>query len=283
MNSAYIPKEVKSILRYPGGKSRAVRAILPHIPSDFSEFREPFVGGGSIFIAVKQRMPSNTLFTINDLHSNLVYFWEYIKKDPIRFREVVLAYKNKFEKGRELFQFFKKKVERTPFENAVRFFILNRISFSGAVDASGYSEESYHKRFTISMINKIVPLGKLLHNVNIEGGDYLKHLKEKGENVFIFVDPPYINNTQSKLYGRNGILHKIFDHERLAYNLMKCPHKWLATLDDTPEIRDLYDFAYIYEWTHQYGMNNWKKKHAKKGNELFISNYKLKMLHQKSL
>lgn len=282
MKSASIPGEVKSILRYPGGKSKAIKAILPHIPFDFSEFREPFVGGGSIFIAVKQRMPSQTLFSINDLHSNLIYFWEHVKKDPHKFREEVLTYKNKYENGRALFKFFKQKVERTPFEQAVRFFIMNRISFSGAVDASGYSDESYHKRFTYSMIDKIVPLGELLHDVTIESGDYKKHLTARGDNVFIFVDPPYLKNKQSKLYGRNGILHRIFQHDVLAYYLMKCPHRWLATLDDTPEIRDLYDFAYTYAWKHQYGMNNWGKKKAKRGNELFISNYELSSLKQTS-
>ncbi|MHA1267813.1 MAG: DNA adenine methylase [Candidatus Helarchaeota archaeon] len=283
MKNTPIPNEVKSILRYPGGKSKAVKKILPLIPSNFSEFREPFVGGGSIFIAVKQRMPPQTKFVINDLNSKLMYFWEYVKKDPNKFREVVLAYKDNYTNGRELFKFFKEKVERTPFEEAVRYFILNRISFSGAVDASGYSEESFHKRFTYSMIEKIVPLGKLLQDVTIESGYYLKHLTAKGENVFIFVDPPYLKNIKSKLYGRNGILHTIFQHDKLAYELKQCPHRWLATLDDTPEIKELYNWAYMYEWKHQYGMNNWQKKYAKKGKELFISNYKVKSLKQTNL
>ena len=39
---------IKSPLRYPGGKSRAIEKIIPLIPA-FEEFREPFVGGGSVF------------------------------------------------------------------------------------------------------------------------------------------------------------------------------------------------------------------------------------------
>ena len=42
-------KLAKSPLRYPGGKSRALKQILPLIPLNMSEFREPFVGGGSVF------------------------------------------------------------------------------------------------------------------------------------------------------------------------------------------------------------------------------------------
>jgi DNA adenine methylase len=44
---------IKSPLRYPGGKSRAVSQILPHIPLNIREYREPFVGGGSVFFAMR--------------------------------------------------------------------------------------------------------------------------------------------------------------------------------------------------------------------------------------
>lgn len=44
---------VKSPLRYPGGKSRAVELISKLVPQ-FDEFREPFLGGGSLFVYLKQ-------------------------------------------------------------------------------------------------------------------------------------------------------------------------------------------------------------------------------------
>ena len=36
----------KSPLRYPGGKSRAIKFLQDFFPKDFKEFREPFFGGG---------------------------------------------------------------------------------------------------------------------------------------------------------------------------------------------------------------------------------------------
>ncbi len=47
---------IKSPLRYPGGKSKAIKQISKLIPQ-FDEFREPFVGGGSVFIYLKQKYP----------------------------------------------------------------------------------------------------------------------------------------------------------------------------------------------------------------------------------
>jgi DNA adenine methylase len=52
-----------------------------------------------------------------------------------------------------------------------------------------------------------------------------------------------------------------------------CSHRWLITLDDCEENRELFNFAYIYEWELQYGMNNFKQENAAVGKELFISNY----------
>ena len=60
-------KEIKTPLRYPGGKSKAVRIINPIIPNDFSEFREPFVGGGSVFIDAKQNINPRSVYKINDI------------------------------------------------------------------------------------------------------------------------------------------------------------------------------------------------------------------------
>ena len=70
---------LKSPLRYPGGKSRAIEIIAKLIP-DFEEFREPFLGGGSVFVYLKQRFP-NKKYWVNDLYSELYKFWEMTQKD----------------------------------------------------------------------------------------------------------------------------------------------------------------------------------------------------------
>ncbi|MYD39123.1 MAG: DNA adenine methylase, partial [Chloroflexi bacterium] len=61
-------KIVKSPLRYPGGKSRAIKQILRHLPARIDEYREPFVGGGSVFLAVKCLFGRRiNRYVINDL------------------------------------------------------------------------------------------------------------------------------------------------------------------------------------------------------------------------
>jgi DNA adenine methylase len=110
-------------------------------------------------------------------------------------------------------------------------------------------------------------------NVEVTQGDYERLLQAPGENVFIFLDPPYWSATASKLYGVKGDLHTSFDHERFAENMRRCPHRWLITYDDSPKIRELFSFAHVSEWEFQYGMNNFKQATAAKGREIFIKNY----------
>jgi len=276
-------REIKSPLRYPGGKSKALNQILPLIPKDFAEFREPFVGGGSVFLAVKQRLKSNAIFRINDLNYDLYCFWIEAKNNFSELVKEISRIKEKNQNGREIFDFYTNiDKELTDFEKAVRFFILNRITFSGTVDSGGYSQQAYEKRFTQSSINRIKLLSTILKDVHITHGDYENQLYQEGENVFIFLDPPYLEPTKSRLYGKNGHLHTSFDHKRFAKNMKECKHKWLITYDDSQEIRDLFDFANIYEWELQYGMNNYKQEKAEKGHELFISNYELSQFNQAS-
>ena len=251
--------KIKTILRYPGGKSKAVKFINSIIPINFLEFREPFVGGGSVFIDLIQNGNSNALYKINDLNYDLYCFWKYLKE--------------KETDGRKLFRYFTNKKDYSDFDRAVRFFVLNRITFSGIVDSGGYSEQAFEKRFTLSSIEKIKYLSKILASVEIYNKDYEELLFEDGKDVFIFLDPPYYTQAKSRLYGNNGILHTSFNHRIFAENMKKCNHKWLITLDDCEENRKLFSFANIYNWTLQYGMNNYKKKNAAIGKELFVSNY----------
>ena len=275
-------KLAKSPLRYPGGKSRALKKILPLIPPTIADFREPFVGGGSVFFAIRGIFQSNIKsYWINDLNYDLYCFWKQVRDNvPSLVDELTKTHRITTD-GRTLFENLAKEKDLlnrdqdmlSEFERAVRFFVLNRITFSGIVDSGGYSQAAYEKRFTRSSIERVEIISPYLSGVKITNEDYTEALFYDGDDVFIFLDPPYWKATESKLYGTRGTLHTSFDHELFAENMKKCDHKWLITYDDSPMIRDLFDFADVSEWTLQYGMNNYLKETAAKGNELFIKNY----------
>jgi DNA adenine methylase len=272
---------VKSPLRYPGGKSKAIKQIAKYLPKHFCEYREPFVGGASVFFYIKQTFPK-LKFWINDLSEELYYFWQSAQYNLQELVEEIEYYRDLCVDGKALFQELINS-DLNPenligMERAVRFFLLNRITFSGTVESGGFSQEAFDKRFTYSSIERLKELENLLEGVKITNSDYSLLLEEAGKNVFIFLDPPYFSATQSRLYGKRGNLHTSFDHKRFAELLRNCPHQWMITYDDSNEvIQNFSSFAYIYKWEFQYGMNNYKQKTAAKGKELIITNYEVNL------
>lgn len=265
---------IKSPLRYPGGKSRAVKTIAKLIP-DFDEFREPFLGGGSVFIYAKQRYPTKK-FWVNDIYFELYKFWEMAQKDVNSLIDKIYEWREKFPVGKELHQFLNKNIETfNDTERAAAFFIYNRITFSGTSLSGGYSEHAFTGRFTESSIQRLNKFAEVIKDSKITNLDYEEVVNAKGKNVFVFLDPPYYSATKSALYGKNGNLHKGFDHERFANVMQKCSHKWLITYDDSKFIRELFSFANITTWNLTYGMRNVNENSDQNGKELFISNYNI--------
>ncbi len=266
---------IKSPLRYPGGKSKAVNSISKLIPK-FKEFREPFVGGGSVFVYLKQKFPSR-IYWINDIYQNLYHFWNECNENPNKLIESILEFRSNYLDGKELHRFLLENIDS--FDNikkAAAFFIFNRITFSGTTESGGFSNAAFHKRFTESSIERVKALSKILLNTKISNLDYEEVILADGNDVFLFLDPPYYSATKSALYGKNGNLHKMFDHKRFANVMKQTKHKWLITYDDSEYIRKLFSFAHIKTWDLTYGMRNVNKKSNQLGKELFISNYSLK-------
>ncbi len=273
---------IRSPLRYPGGKSRAIEKIAALVPK-FGEFREPFTGGGSVFINLKQKFPHKR-FWINDKYSELATFWKVLQNDSDNLIEQIWNWKNQFTDGRKLFYYLRENIQSFD-ENktAAAFFVFNRVTFSGTTEAGGFSMQAFEKRFTNSSIERLLKLPELLEGVKITNSDYESSLSAAGENVFLFLDPPYFSAANSALYGKNGKLHKSFDHEKFAEKLKECPHRWLLTYDDSPLIRELFSFANITAWNLTYGMRNVTADSNQKANELFISNYEINFTEREQI
>lgn len=141
---------------------------MRHLPPHFSEYREPFVGGGSVFIHLRQKFPRVPMW-INDLNFDLFCFWKETQRDAEKLAARVREMKTENPNGRVLFETLRAQLHTSmsDLERAARFFILNRISFSGTVDSGGYSQGAFHGRFTDSSIARFVQLGTILRDVKI--------------------------------------------------------------------------------------------------------------------
>ena len=284
------------IFRYPGGKNKnSVRKkILSKAPLFYSEYREPFVGGGGIFWAIEPGVKR----WINDLDENLIYVYRALKNRPEDFiascREIEPAKKSepltsarpggKNIYNKRLKEVFDAFVNDDRGSGALRYFFINRTNWAGRVDYTRPSRLYFSNPsgWNIVKTDALEKAAKLLQDVSITISDYALLLNAPGDDVFIYLDPPYLANSGfndgSLLYRHNFAVE---DHTRLAQDVRKCPHKVLLSYDDDKDgiIRDLYSVANfnIYEenWTYCGSSSaDGQSKKKKIGKELIITNYK---------
>lgn len=282
---------LKSPLRYPGGKARDLPMFTPYFPANGAniEYREPFLGGGSVLLHALSRDSFFDAYWANDASPDVANFWQVVKSsqlgDLVRLvSELWEPYDGLDRKCPEWDEFktrYRAMLDRLPdssLHRAAKFFILNRSTASGLTNSGGMTAAAYKGRFTKSAISRLSSLRNELAWATITQGDYAPLLTEPARNpegrVFIFLDPPYFSAEKSGLYGRGGDLHKGFDHQRLADTLRDCQHQWLMTIDNCPEIRALYSWAEQKPWGKNYSMANVDGK-SKKGAELLIANFNL--------
>tara|TARA_R100001509_G_scaffold164204_1_gene140967 strand:+ start:2206 stop:3099 length:894 start_codon:yes stop_codon:yes gene_type:complete len=295
---------MKTPLRYPGGKSRAVKYILPLIPEDCGELCSPFLGGGSVELAVAER---GTKVYGYDIFAPLVWFWEALLEDPERLSSISDSYrvekeydhKGKIERKKglplESFRQFRdeikeelsKKDPQFSFDLAAKVYAINRSSFSGATLSGGFSKRASYARFTDSSIDRIRNFKE--PNLLVQRMDFKQSIA-RHPNAFLYLDPPYMLNKEwvpehidersgkiiegywmdrDRLYGKDGNLHHSFDH-RALYNILTKRKNWVLSYNDSPEIRDLYRDYEILKADWAYGMKNVTTKKMGSSSELLI-------------
>lgn len=274
---------LKTCLRYPGGKSKATKTLAPWYPETFEEYREPFIGGGSVAFYITQAYPDIPIW-INDLYVPLYNFWVQLRDNGEELSERLKEIKEKAsdfgtqdEKDKahkELFNQTKADINtQDGIERAVSFFILNKCSFSGLTENSTFSVTASRSNFSFIGIEKLKEYSKLMKNWKITNIDYSEVMNAPGEDVFVFLDPPY--DIKDFLYGKNREMHKSFDHDIFAENVYKCPHKFMITYNVNDRLLQLYKEYHLREWKLRYSMAHRGEKGTDENvkTELLVTNY----------
>ena len=187
-----------------------------------------------------------------DAFSPLVAFWQHALTSPKRMAEKVRDSYLPLERSAfyELQKSFS--TVEDSFDRAVRFFVLNRASYSGVSLSGGMSPG--HPRLTPSVVARLESFKA--PNLDVQKADFADSLALH-PNTFAYLDPPYLLGSPC-LYGEQGNMHKGFDHERLARIL--CKRKgWVLSYNDCEAVRKLYRGHKIIELKWVYGMSKSKK------------------------
>jgi len=277
-------KSLKTPLRYPGGKSRAVTKMSQVFPdlNQYTQYREPFLGGGSVALWVTKQYPDIPIW-VNDLYEPLYNFWTSLQKNGQNIQDKLLELKtenNDHDKAKELFIQCKEEVDdySLPCEHrATCFYVINKCSFSGLTEASSFSKQASDSNFSIRGIERLCEYQKLITNWKITnysyerllGGEVIGEVKD----AFIYLDPPY--DIGSNLYGKKGGMQKYFMHGEFSNKCNESTQDLLVSYNSSQLIKDRFKDWKAVEYEHTYTMRSTVTytKEQKDRKELVLLNY----------
>ena len=272
---------LKTPLRYPGGKSRAVKKMAEFFPlfSDYKEFREPFLGGGSVALYITQMYPHLDIW-VNDLYEPLYTFWKQLQLNGNEIKNQLVQLKQRHpdpSSAKYLFLESKEYLGKDarscdPTARAVSFYIVNKCSFSGLTESSSFSRQASDSNFSMRGIEKLPYYQQLIQKWNITNLSYEQLLVDE-KDIFVYLDPPY--DIKSSLYGRKGNMHRGFDHDKFYYDCDKFKCDQMVSYNSSNLIKSRFIDWKPYEYDHTYTMRSvgeyMQEQQSRK--ELLLLNY----------
>jgi len=257
-------KQLKTALRYPGGKSRAISKISQFFPdlSNYHEYREPFLGGGSVALYVTQQYPNLNIW-VNDLYEPLINFWKQLRDNGDEIARYLKGLKQRYDdpdRAKVLFLESKEYLSAVPkrtddLHRAISYYIVNKCSFSGLTENSSFSPQASENNFSMRSIEKLPEYSKIIENWTITNYHYNDLISfYSGDNAFVYLDPPY--DIKDNLYGNRGSMHKGFDHDQFAADCDNSSFDMMISYNSSQLVKDRFSKWSTVEFEHTYTMRS---------------------------
>jgi DNA adenine methylase len=278
-------KSLKTPLRYPGGKSRACTKLDQYIPNldGYSEYREPFLGGGSVAIHITKKYPHLDVW-VNDLYEPLYNFWRVLQDDGYNLYKKLQELKSRYpdpSSAKGLFleskEYLNDESNNDALWRAVSFYTINKCSFSGLTESSSFSKQASDSNFSMRGIEKLQGYTKIIENWKITNLSYEQLLTDH-KNIFTYLDPPY--EIGSNLYGKKGSMHSGFNHDHFAVKCDRFVGPQLISYNSSQLIKERFDGWQTGEFDLTYTMRSVGEymREQKDRKELLLFNYGTKGL-----
>jgi DNA adenine methylase len=226
-------KKAKPIVRWPGGKGALLKHLLPRIPADARCYVEVFGGGAAVLIG-KDVVPGQ-VEVYNDKDAELVNVFRQAKHHPEELcRELEYMPNSRLE-----MMGHKTRPGQTEIQRAAIFIHDRMISFGGdgksfGVGRTGKGGASNSRHAKMEMIRLF---SQRFSKVIVECLDWRRCVElYDSPGSFLFCDPPYVGGRQ-KAYTNfmAGEMEELRDALRAAKG------RWLLTVNDSAEMRRLFD------------------------------------------
>ena len=260
---------MKPFVKWAGGKKQIVDFILKKIKDSTSSaskntftFIEPFVGGGVVFLSLK-----NKKTIINDLNRELIITYRVIRNTPNELMDKLDSMLSFFNENKE--GYFKsvreedRNIEYLNYDNlhiAARTIFLNKTCYNGLyrVNSEGYFNTPLGRNNISSFYDRknLLAISRYLQTIseeNIMNGSYKSAMNYANFDDVVYVDPPY-DYTESDgftKYQKEGFFYE--DLKELKEACDACLDREAYVIisnNDTQKVRKIFknDGKHIYSF-----------------------------------
>ena len=232
---------MKPFLKWVGGKTQILDKIIEQIPKTIENYHEPFIGGGSVLLAI---LSSDIKITgkvfASDANSHLISLYEKVRDDP----DGLIAELEELSKNVSEEVYYANRVKFNSNPTPAMFLCLNKTGFRGLYreGPNGYNVPWGHMNNpTIFTADHIRSVSRLVKNVILKCQSFEQSLlKVNSASNFVYLDPPYApeNATSFVSYTRSGFSKN--QHETLFQMTKNLPCKFLLSNSDVSLVRDAF-------------------------------------------
>ena len=256
---------VRPVAPYVGGKRNLAKRLITRIEQiPHGTYAEAFVGMGGVFL---RRRTAPRAEVINDYSRDVATLFRVLQRHYVAFVEM-LRYQITTRADYERL-LATDAATLTDLERAARFLYLQRLAFGGKVSGRSFGVSPQRPaRFDVTRIEgMLAELHERLAGVVIECLPYDSFIERYDRKTTLFyLDPPYWGSESD--YGKE--MFAPADFERLAGILKAIKGRFILSLNDTKEVRELFAAFDIEAVETTYHIGGGAK--AKRASELIISN-----------
>lgn len=208
----------KPVLKWAGGKSRLLLAIMENMPECTGTYYEPFLGGGSVFFGLEPRGAK-----LNDSNTRLIRTYAAIRDCP---DEVVCELSEHARNhAADVLYFYKQRARNIDIESDVEvaawLMYLNRTAFNGLYRVNQKNRFNVplgaYKNPTICNEPVIREASRVLQSAALSSLDFVRSCADVTGGDLVYFDPPYVPVSQTSSFVGYGVSQfGPSDHVRLA-------------------------------------------------------------------
>ncbi len=301
---------VKPILKWVGGKTQIIETIMSRFPKKMNHYREMFLGGGSVLLALLSYKKSGRIeidgnIYAYDLNEPLIYLYKNIQSNPKALYDAVqeliqdlnscpydgvlnrtpATIEDAIQMKENYYYWIRTKYnqldanDKKTINGSAMFLFLNKTCFRGVfrVGPRGFNVPYGHYK-NPEIINEahLMSIHELIQPVIFECCGFETSLDTVEDGDFAYLDPPYAPETNTSFVGYTENGFNAENHNMLFKKIISLEHKnakWMMSNSDVDIVHSHFgnDKYDVFRIQCKRSINS--KTPDSKTNEVIITNY----------